>query len=75
MPKFSITTKGAYLKIFIDGVVHVCIEQKKIVGFQSWKSGNGWYCIEFYTSKKSILLEYDNIAKWKSILDLLNKTI
>lgn len=73
--KYSIDTSGDYLRVMINGLVHVCVKQDDMVGFRSWVERKGWYCIEFYTKHQVIKTEYDSFDKWSSILKLLNETL
>lgn len=73
--KYTISTKGNFIKIFISGILHFSINQKELLSIQSWINGNDWYCIEIYTEHREILLEYDDFKKWTSIINLLNNAI
>lgn len=73
--KYAITTKGGFLKIFINGILHIAIEQNKLIGVQSWKMGSGFYIIRFYTPTRKITCEYDSYEKWEKILGLLNQNL
>jgi hypothetical protein len=75
--KYSITSTGNFIKIYINDVLHISIKYNDIASIQTWKMSNGWYCIEYYLNglDEPILSEYDNIDKWKSIIKLLDETI
>jgi hypothetical protein len=74
---YTITTKGNYVKIFINGLLHFSIKYNDIISIQTWIMSNGWYCIEYYVKGKeeSILSEYDDFEKWSAIVKLLNENI
>lgn len=72
----ELTIKENKIKIFINGIIHVCIKADEFVAFQSWREDyNGMFYIEFYTHKQDFFCEYDCIDKWKTILKLLNEKI
>lgn len=73
--KYKLTTKGGFLKIFINEILHIAIKQVDIMGVQSWKEGSGYYVIRFYTKNRKITCEYDDIEKWSKILGLLNQNL
>lgn len=62
------------IKIYIDGLVHLCLKRNQYVGYQSWSDGNGAYKIEFYTKTNSITIEQDSKEKWVQILKALDKS-
>jgi len=67
----SITLKGDVLKIYIDNTLHLLIKEP-IIGFQSWNRENRWWEIEYYLPSKTILTQYDNVDKWKTIVNALD---
>lgn len=74
--KFDVLVKDNNIKIYINRVLFLSLKKDEIIGLQSWIRGDEKlkYCIEFYTkSGTEILTEYDELYKWKSILDLLDK--
>ncbi len=72
---YSITTTGNYVKVFINGILHLSFKYNEFIGLQAWKTSTDWYCLEIYTESKDILCEYDSLAKWTSIINLLNTAI
>jgi hypothetical protein len=72
---YTATTKGKFLKIFINDIIHLSISYRDIISIHSWIMNKDWYCIEFYILGKEerILCEYDSIKKWKSVLCLLDE--
>ena len=71
MKNYHAVSKGAWLKLYIDGHLHLCLRHGDLLGFQSWVSEN-FYCIEFYMADTTVLAEYDKREKWQQILDLLD---
>ncbi len=64
------------IKILIDDILHLSIKQEELIAIQSWIMGYGpeaKYHIEFTTKTQAVNSEYDNIEKWKNILNLLNE--
>ncbi len=73
--EYTITTKGNYVKVFINGILHLSVLYNKVLGMQTWINSTGWYCIEIYTENKDIMCECDSVEKWSSVIKLLNNTI
>ncbi len=74
--KYSLIIDKKQIKIFINDILHLSIMQNELISIQSWIIGynsDRKYCIEYTTKTQVINSEYDNIKKWKSILNLLNK--
>lgn len=70
--KIELQIKDDAIKIFINSIIHVCVNQKELQGFQSW-IGSDKYMIQFYLKGGKILCEYDSIDNWSKILTLLSK--
>lgn len=69
----KITTEYNALKIYFGEILHLKIAQDRIIGFQSWIMGST-YCIEYsLVGGGSILTEYDDPEKWKTILKALDE--
>lgn len=61
-----------YLKIYIEGILHVNIPLEEYNGLQSWLEGDNTYMyyIEYYLkSGGSILCEYEDREIWENILN------
>lgn len=69
----KITLNGDYLKIYVDDLLHLCINQS-VVGFQAWVREHRWWEIEYYTEHQKILTQYNCPKKWTLILKELDKT-
>jgi len=72
--KITATCTGRYLKIFINGLLHVSVTLYDFYGIQATVESNNWFTIKIY-SKKNILLEYDNKELWSEILKLINENV
>lgn len=70
--KVELQIKDDAIKVFINGLLHICISQSKLLGIQSW-IGADKYMIEFNMKGNKILCEYDSFKKWEKILTLLSK--
>lgn len=70
----KITLKGDFLKIYINDLLHLCINHP-IIGFQAWNKEDRWWEIEYYTKHKTILTQYDCPEKWELILKELDKCL
>lgn len=64
-----------YFKVLIDGLIHVCIDQKEFVGISSWTDCETMSVIEYITRTNCIRTEFDNIEKWKIVLQELNNNL
>lgn len=73
--KATLSVKNNYIKIYINGIIHVCLKRDEFIGFQSYYRGynSDLYVIEFYMKMQIIKVEYDLIDKWKAVLKLLDK--
>lgn len=70
--KVTLTAKGEHLKIYMNGLVHVCVPLDRFRGFNSWYKREDWYCIEFELDGAAMLLEYNSFEKWSQVLKLLD---
>lgn len=73
MPNVEIKQSIESIKIMINGLIFLCIKRAEFVSFQSWKE-NSKYNIEFYTTSKDILTEYDNRELWETVLRKLDES-
>lgn len=62
------------IKIFFNGVIHLCLDKKEFIGYQSWTDGF-YFSIEYYTKTQTILTEQDTRDKWIEILKELDKKL
>lgn len=60
-----------YLKIYINNILFVKINLEKFTGLQSYIN-NGTYHIEIYSNGQMIHLEFNEIEKWKKVLDIFD---
>lgn len=59
-------------RIRFNGIIQMSIK-RDIESFQSWQVDNTYFAIELQTKYTTTLYEYDNIEKWKSIINELEK--
>lgn len=71
----KIDTTATEREVFIkfDGITHFRCDRRELLGLQSWIVNRGRvtpvYSVEIFTRCGSnIILEYDNIEKWKAVL-------
>jgi len=64
------TDKG-WLKIYINGLLHIALPIKKINGVQAW-ADHGWFVIECHSESSVVVMEYNTIEKWRKILEIIN---
>lgn len=55
--------------------MHLRIKRSKLLGIQSWRHGENNYFIEFTMEGGVITSDYDVEAKWKTILNGLDKIL
>jgi hypothetical protein len=62
------------IKIYMNGLLHVCIKQSELIGLQSWIEGDSdkTYWIEYTVKDKEITTGYDSFENWHKILTLLD---
>lgn len=70
--KISLSIKDDSIKIFIDNILHLSLNQDKLLGVQAWVSSDK-YIIQFYMNGNSIVCEYGNNKMWKKVLKLLEQ--
>lgn len=73
--EFKLEEINDWIKVYINGTLHLFLNKKKLSGFQSWKFGKKEWCIEFSYPNSTIFCAYDDEEKWKSILALLDKNL
>jgi hypothetical protein len=64
----SVSIKSDHLRILLDGVLHLSIDIRELVGIQSWKYGNYRFAIEYSLKTTSIETWYVAENVWKEIL-------
>lgn len=71
------TSEFKDIRIYINGILYIQFERKNFIGIQAWVEGrkNRNFFIEIYTKYKTIKLEYDKEEMWKTILEILDKSI
>ncbi len=63
----------SFAKIYVDEILHLAFRHEKLQCIQSWVDTGKW-CIEIYLKGEDpILMEYDEVEKWKQMLKLLDK--
>jgi hypothetical protein len=70
--KITLEIKDDAIKIYFDGILHLCISKQRLLAVQSWITPDK-YTIEFYMQGNSILCEYENKERWETILSLLSE--
>lgn len=71
----NITTARHYqdFRIYIDGIIHLCIKFETLIGFESWYEGECEWFIEFYFKEgEPILCGYQSKETWIEILKLVD---
>lgn len=73
--KYKLFIEDKTIKIYINDTLHLFIRADQLLGIQSWIEGydKQKYYIEFVMKNGTVSTTYDDIDKWKSILDLLDK--
>ncbi len=73
--KYQITAVGNFIKIYINGILHICIPHKKKILIQTWITNKTWYSIQIEIDGQKDLYEYDDFEKWKNIVNILDSVI
>lgn len=73
----SLQVTATYIKIYINGIIHIQLPYFKEIVLQSWKQGKNWYCICFYDKEGNELTEswYKEREVWEQILKLWDENI
>ncbi len=73
--KFTAKTDDNHFKVYINGLIHLCIKTDDIIGIQSWMEPDetSRYYIKFYTKTANVVCKYNDLFKWKSMLQLIDK--
>lgn len=68
-----------YLKIYINGILHLSIRRDRLDNFQSWIdeiNGRCVYYIEFsYTNGTSVMAAYNDLEKFTKIIKLIDDNL
>lgn len=70
--KIEVRSRFDAIEVRFNDVLHAWIVRSKLIGVQSWRRGEQNYFIEFTCADGTILCEYDDPSKWKTILDQLS---
>lgn len=73
--KYEIDASGNFIRIYINGVLHLMFKQDEFLGLESWIASTNLFYLEIYLRGLTIKCEYDSIEKWKSIIALIEKTL
>jgi len=71
----SRTILSGFVKIYIDGLLHLSFYKNRLSGVQSWYHGPDFYAIELTLSDAVITTEYDSREKWEQILRELDQVL
>ena len=77
--QIDVTSSEREIFIKFNGITHLRCDRRELVGLQSWVINRGrvtpTYGVQLYNrSGCHILLEYDDIDKWKAVLAGLDGT-
>ena len=74
MPNVTSKFSQATVKIYINGILHLCIERAKLLGFSSWQysTEGGLYYIQIVLDGGVVDVDYDNHDLWMAILTALD---
>lgn len=73
--KVDVSIGHYYFKVFIDGVIHVCIDRNQFIGVVSWYDCETQCSIKWITKTNNIKTEYDSVEKWKQVLKAINDNL
>ena len=64
------------IQIRIGGMLHAHVVRSKMLGMTSWRRGESSnYAVEFVMEGGNILLEYDSVAKFRDVLDGIERIL
>lgn len=67
--KIEVTPEFEAIAIRLNGVLHLWLDRKKLLGLQSWiMLGRRQYFIEFIMDGGNLTVDYDTREKWEAIL-------
>lgn len=71
--KIEVTSTEREVFVKFNGITHFRCDRRELIGLQSWIVNRGrvtpCYSIQIYTKTGPvILLEYDDIEKWKAVI-------
>lgn len=61
-------------RIYIDGLLHICVNKKAFYGLQSYNQ-EGIYYIEFWIKCQRQLIAHENKEIWVSILKIIDENL
>ncbi len=64
----NVQVELTYVRILINGQLHLDIRRQHLIGIQSYKNGHKSFVIEYEYPKKVITSEYDKKEIWEAIL-------
>lgn len=76
--KIDVTSTEREVFIKFNGITHFRVDRRELIGLQSWLVNRGRVtpvqAIQFYTRScpQDIILEYDDIEKWREVLRQLD---
>lgn len=74
--KITCKTGPVDIRIYFDEILHLHIDKTDLICIQSWYMTKTDYRIELYFKEGNpVILEYDSMEKWKSVLKLFDEHI
>lgn len=74
-PAVAVELGFGAIKVRFGGALHMRIDRERLLGVHSWRNGDRKFTIEYTLVGGVVLGEYDEEAKWKAILDGLDKIL
>lgn len=74
MPNITIDFSTWMVRISINDITYVSYKKTLYVGFQSWMETDHQYpwIVEIYLQGQSIVLEFNSVEKWTTVIKLLD---
>lgn len=77
--KIEVCSTEREVLIKFNDITHFRVDRRELIGLQSWSVNRGrvtpTYAIQVYTrSGVEIILEYDDVEKWRAVLAGLDAT-
>lgn len=72
----TLVVHNLYIRIYINGLLHLAIKEENLVAIQSYVSGtDARYCIDYILKDSYITSNYDTREKWQAVLKLLDENL
>jgi hypothetical protein len=75
MSEMRVTSDFYRLRIWCGNVLHLSIDNSRLLGFQAWQDGPSGFRVEFVLAGGTLTTEYDSLEKWLAVLRGLEEVL